>query len=356
MTIASAESLPYRLPLRQQWQSSQGRLGERIGWIIVLRSDGLTGYGDCAPLPGTGTETLEEAGTWLERQLPRVRGVAPETALESLPSTAYCPPAARCGLETALLDLCARMANRSLSHWLDPRAQGKVRANASIGALDAHTATRVDGALGQGFGVLKIKVGFGQVDAELRALKELATNLPPGVSLRLDANRAWSFPQAERFVRGLQGLHIEALEEPLAKPDLNLWECLQMLAPFPLAVDESLGLFQLEEWAGRAGAQRILIKPMVVGGLRPALSLAKTVRQLGMQSLVTTTVDSAVGVWAAVHLAAALPEETGAVHGLATSQWLARDIADPPKIKGGVIEIASAGGLGLDGVGQSLSQ
>lgn len=356
MTIASAESLPYRLPLRQQWQSSQGRLGERIGWIIVLRSDGLTGYGDCAPLPGTGTETLEEAGTWLERQLSRLRGVAPETALESLPSTAYCPPAARCGLETALLDLCARLANRSLSHWLDPRAQGKVRANASIGALDAHTATRVDGALGQGFGVLKIKVGFGQVDAELRALKELATNLPPGVSLRLDANRAWSFPQAERFVRGLQGLHIEALEEPLAKPDLNLWECLQMLAPFPLAVDESLGLFQLEEWAGRAGAQRILIKPMVVGGLRPALSLAKTVRQLGMQSLVTTTVDSAVGVWAAVHLAAALPEETGAVHGLATSQWLARDVADPPKIRGGVIEIASAGGLGLDGVGQSLSQ
>ncbi len=346
MAIVSAESRPYRLPLRQRWQSSGGALAERTGWIVRLRSAGLTGYGDCAPLPEAGTETPEVAAARLDRDLSRLRGMSPETALASLPAS--CPPAARCGLETALLDLCARMENQPLSRRLNPRATEKVRTNASLGVLDERSGNRVVGALDEGCDVLKIKVGIHEWDAELKALRELSRRLPGGVRWRLDANRAWSLPQAERFLEGLRGLPVEAVEEPLAKPDPDLWRSLQMHAPCPLAVDESLGLFALEDWAVRAGVRRILLKPMALGGLLPAMSLAKAARRLGMEGLVTTTVDSAVGTWAAVHLAAAVGE---GIHGLATSRWLARDIAEPPRIQAGAIEIPSAGGLGLRGVG-----
>ncbi len=351
-TVAGAEYRLYRLPLREMWQSSRGGLAERAGFIIRLSAGGLRGYGDCAPLPGAGTETPEAAIAWLEQELPRLRGMPPETALESLPSSASCPPAARCGLETALLDLCARLDNRPLSRRLDPGAVARVRTNASIGVLNEHTGNRILNALGEGFDVLKVKVGIHRIDLELEALREFSKSLPGGVHWRLDANRVWTLPQARRFLEGLQGLPVEAVEEPLAKPDPDRWRSLQARAPCPLAVDESLGMYGLEHWVARGGVRRILIKPMALGGLLPALSLAKTARQLGVEGLVTTTVDSAVGTWAAVHLAAALGEGT---HGLATSAWLARDVAEPPRIEGGVIEILAMGGLGLDGVGQSLA-
>ena len=188
-TVVDAEYRPYRLPLRERWQSSRGGLAEREGCIIRLSSGGLWGYGDCAPLPGAGTETPEVAIAWLEQELPRLTGMPPETALESLPSSASCPPAARCGLETALLDLCARLDDRPLSRRLDPGATARVKANASIGALNEHTGNRIFKALGAGFDVLKVKVGIHRIDAELEALRELSKRLPGGVRWRLDANR-----------------------------------------------------------------------------------------------------------------------------------------------------------------------
>ncbi|MDH5485686.1 MAG: o-succinylbenzoate synthase, partial [Gammaproteobacteria bacterium] len=63
-------------------------------------------------------------------------------------------------------------------------------------------------------------------------------------------------------------------------------------------------------------------------------------RKAGMGVVVTSTIDSAVGVWAATHLAAALGKKCEPVaHGLATSHWLASDVAEPPAIREGLIHL-----------------
>lgn len=72
---------------------------------------------------------------------------------------------------------------------------------------------------------------------------------------------------------------------------------------------------------------------MVVGGLTKTLQLAARAQAVGMQSVITTTVDSAIGVWAAVHVTAALGQAgRNLEHGLATSNWLERDVAQAPLI------------------------
>jgi len=63
--------------------------------------------------------------------------------------------------------------------------------------------------------------------------------------------------------------------------------------------------------------RRVVLKPMVLGGLVSALALARRAREVGVECVVTTTVDSAVGVTAALHLAAAVANDLA--HGLATS-------------------------------------
>jgi L-alanine-DL-glutamate epimerase-like enolase superfamily enzyme len=79
-----------------------------------------------------------------------------------------------------------------------------------------------------------------------------------------------------------------------------------------------------------------------------------------MQCVVTSSIDSACGVLAAAHLAAAL--DNGLAHGLATSSWLTADTGTPPTITNGRLALPDTPGLGFvadntldfSGMGQEL--
>jgi L-alanine-DL-glutamate epimerase-like enolase superfamily enzyme len=82
---------------------------------------------------------------------------------------------------------------------------------------------------------------------------------------------------------------------------------------------------------------------MAAGGLLPILERAAATR---IETIVTTTVDSAVGVRAACHVAAALGNDFA--HGLATSDWLKEDFLPPPRISAGLLFLPDRAGLGID--------
>ena len=75
MRIAAATVHPYRLPLRSPWLTAGASVGERSGCLLRLRSDcDHCGYGDCAPLPASGTETAAAAIAALRSLLPPLIG------------------------------------------------------------------------------------------------------------------------------------------------------------------------------------------------------------------------------------------------------------------------------------------
>jgi len=91
---------------------------------------------------------------------------------------------------------------------------------------------------------------------------------------------------------------------------------------------------------------RFVLKPMAHGGLRSVLDLARRAETVGIESVITTSVESAVGVAACLHLAAAL--NNGLAHGLATSEWLKSDVAVPIPIAKGRMRVPVASGLGVE--------
>ncbi|PWB53197.1 MAG: o-succinylbenzoate synthase [Nitrosomonadales bacterium] len=251
----------------------------------------------------------------------------------------------RCAADVALCDLAAQQAGLPLARWLVPDAAQRVRCNAALGALDAGAPQRARAAIAEGFEVLKLKAGLQPVEHELALLRQLAAGLPPGIALRLDANRAWNMADAQRFIAGMAGLPLEMLEEPLAQPGLADLSTLQALTDVPLALDESLPGLGLEQVLAAPPVQRLVLKPMVIGGLQPALETARRARESGMACVVTTSVDSAAGTLAALHLAAAL--NNGLHHGLATSGWLARDTGCAPHPERGILTAGELPGLGF---------
>ncbi len=339
MRIRASRILPYRLPLHTAWASAQGGFAARRGWLLRLDTDsGLTGWGDCAPLPE------HDAAGELEALAHALSGLRLEAARQCL-SAACLHPAVRCAADVGLSDLAAQEAGQPLARWLAPDAAPRVRCNAALGVLDAGAAQRAEAAIAAGFEVLKLKVGLQAVEHELALMRQLAGNMPGNISLRLDANRAWHMADARRFIAGMAGLPLEMLEEPLAQPCLAELATLQALTGVPLALDESLPGLGVERVLAAAPVRRLVLKIMVTGGLNIALDTARQARAAGMACVVTTSVDSAAGTRAALHLAAAL--NNGLHHGLATSGWLARDVGSAPRPKHGMLEIGEKPGLGF---------
>ena len=325
-------------PLKRAWHSAAGSLNARRGLSIRIETDtGLVGEGECAPLPAAGTETLAAARAALPGLLAGCRGQALQRLAARLVG-AGATPALRCGLEAALLELAARARGRPLFRLLAPGATGMVAVNAALGALDADIGARLEAALAAGFRVLKIKLGVHPLEDELCRLRVLAGRLPAGVRLRLDANRAWTVEAAGAALRALAELPVESLEEPVAADD-NVLRRLQSQAAFPLALDESLAGRDAGALLAAPPVRRLVLKPMVMGGLLPAWRLAQEARAAGLETVVTSTLEAATGLQAALQLAAALDD--GRAHGLATGAWL-RDTDGVPLPRDGRLD-AGAG-------------
>jgi L-alanine-DL-glutamate epimerase-like enolase superfamily enzyme len=220
-----------------------------------------------------------------------------------------------------------------------------VSVNTVVGVIDDTLESRARKALEEGFTLLKIKLGLRPWLDELPELQAFSSTLPEGVMLRLDTNGAWDSHDARQALNALRDLPVEALEEPLACPRPETLQRLQTLVPWPLALDESLRAWPLEDLLKNPPVNRLILKPMILGGVLPSLQLARRARRAGLECVITTTVDSAAGVWAALHLAAAL--DNNLAHGLDTAAWLAEDTGCGPLVQSASMRINETSGLGF---------
>lgn len=336
---------PYSLSFLTPWHTAQGVLHSRDGWLVeICTTDGGTGWGDCAPPAWMGSEHTSAADSALQRLQQQLTGLTHQQALQQLDETEVISPAALFAFETALLDLLSQQNSQSLSHLLNPQAARIVEVNAAAGAITKASDAQVMRALNTGMKVLKLKAGVADVNEEVARLSQIAALLPQGARLRIDANQAWSMGDAMCFLLACEKLPVESVEEPVREPDIESWRSLAERSSIPLAADESLLSADCEVLIKSSGIHRVVLKPTMLGGLRRCLELHEMAAAAGVESVVTTTLEGAVGVWACVHLAAAIDARQRFAHGLATSSWFAENTGMPPEIKSGHIRLSGSPG------------
>ncbi len=313
MSVVTADWLPYCLPLKHPWQTSQGVFSERHGQLLRLHTDdGRIGWGDSAPLPEFGISKAN---------------------------------ATHFAEEVAYLDLAAQKARLPLNSWLSGEAPVTSAAvNANLGSIFTVQIDDIARALGQGFSILKIKVGIGHWQDEIGHLQHLCSALPTGAKFRLDANAAWTLEQAEEFFLASIKLPIEGLEEPLQAASQSTLARLQGLVPFPIAVDESCHLID-ENFFHHPPVRRLILKPARHGGLLPTMEIALRAQASGIECIVTSSLESNCGLLACAHLAAAIAPQ--AVHGLATADWFLENMGETMALCAGRIMLPSTPGLGF---------
>jgi o-succinylbenzoate synthase len=342
---------PFAVSLTEPLETARGTIDRREGFLVAVTVDGARGVGEATPLPGW-TESLAECRRALTRAPADAR-----SALEELDPARR--PAARHGVETALLDARGRAqgvpAYRLLS-VTDPAADStvdstprveRVPVNATVGdaAVDPLRAA-AKRAVDAGFGCLKVKVAARSLDRDLERLKAVREAVGDAVLLRADANGAWDRPTAERAVDALADLECSLLEQPLSADALDAHAGLRNRG-VKIGLDEGAIRHAPETIAAAGAADAIVCKPMAFGGPMRAIEVARRARACDITPIVSTTIDAAIGRAAAVHVAAAIPAVDHA--GLATADRIAADVApDPAPIENGDAIVPQADGLGVE--------
>ncbi len=194
--------------------------------------------------------------------------------------------------------------------------------NAIVPAVDPATAHRL--AAGSGCTTVKVKVGDPGDEARVEAVRDA---LGPHGRIRVDANAAWDVGTAEKRIRALARFDLEYVEQPVA--DLDDMARLRRRIDVRLAIDESLRLAEEpQRIAARGIADLAVLKVHPLGGVWACLELADA---LGLPVVVSSGLETSVGLSAGLALAAALPELPFAC-GLGTASLLAGDVVDDPLV------------------------
>ncbi len=343
--VAAIRWRPFRLPMRHHFEAAHGALDDRAGVLVQLvAADGTTGLGEASPFPSLGLGTSEDVLALLEQHAADII----ERGIDALPEVGPGVAALRCAVDVALVDLEAKARGVPAAHLLATAPASSVTVNAVIGGGPPQEVAGFGReAVRAGYRVVKLKVGVGTVDEDIARVTALRDACPETV-IRLDANGAWDVEEALTAIAAFQTLGVELLEQPVPAADVEGLAHIREAAPLRVAADEALiDPATREQVLERKAADLLVLKPMVLGGIRPALALAERAAQAGIGAFVTTTFDSTVGTAASLHLAAALP--TDAAHGLATGDHLAADVvSDPLVAASGWLAMRLAAGIGFD--------
>ncbi|MGW0810391.1 o-succinylbenzoate synthase [Nonomuraea sp. NPDC002799] len=213
---------------------------------------------------------------------------------------------------------CAHEA--AFEGWPEP-VRDTIPVNATVpavGAEQAHDLVRRSGC-----GTAKVKVAErGQnFDDDVARVEAVRDALGPAGRLRVDVNGAWSVDEAVRRLKLLDRYDLEYAEQPCAT--LEELAAVRRACDVPIAADESIRRAEdpLRVRAAEA-ADIAVVKVQPLGGVRNAL---RVVEACGLPAVVSSAVETSVGLAAGVALAAALPSLPYAC-GLGTMPLLAGDV------------------------------
>ncbi|MSU47170.1 MAG: o-succinylbenzoate synthase [Lacunisphaera sp.] len=276
----------YRLPLRAPLLTAHGPWLEREGLIVRLEDEvGRVGFGEIAPLPWFGTETLAGAEEICRKIGAKVAGEALDAVPEHLGCVRFALGQAR--------ELPGKVATTTRLPVAALLPAGRVALKALPAKLEA------------GFLAFKWKVGVGAVDDELVLLDDLLALLPASARLRLDANGGWNRSEAGRWLGRCADRPVEFVEQPVAPAEEDTLLGLARDYPVTIALDESVvRLAGARRWQGRGWPGVFVIKPALAG---PLDELVKWVAATKPDVVLSSAIETALGRAAILRAALSQP-------------------------------------------------
>jgi len=299
--IIKIECWPADLPLTDPFVVATGsRTRAELLFVRVTLAGGAQGYGEIAPFPEVGGEDRASALQAAVELAQTVLG-RPATEYQRLgclfSEKAAAHPAARCGLETALLDaLCRHLQIPLWGFWgaADVRAR---ETDITIPIADPDkTLALARGWAQRGFRIFKTKVGA-DVEGDIRRLDAIHRALP-GSAFIVDANQGFTVEACRRLLTELKrvGVTIRLLEQPVPREDWEGMAALTKEAGVPVAADESVRSLADAQRVAQMQAAHVVNIKITKTGLLPAIEIAKFATSAGLRLMAGGMVEARVAM------------------------------------------------------------
>lgn len=322
-------SLGFDLVFHRPARTSRDVLHTRKVWFLVLHDphSGISGVGEVAPIKGLSIESAEDV----------------ETSLQLLSSGQYGfndfqrildhQSSVRFALETALYDLQSggkrilfpQAANRNIP------INGLVWMN-EIDTMRAEARKKI----AEGFDVIKFKVGALDFQSELDLIKELRQEFPH-ITIRLDANGAFTPENALYKLDQLAAFDIHSIEQPIRAGQWQRMAEVIKASPIPIALDEELiGIFQSDQKKKMLEVMQpplIILKPSLHGGISGCDEWIKLSGDLGCDWWATSALESSIGLNAIARWV--LQYDLHLPQGLGTGMLYENNLNSPWKVESG---------------------
>lgn len=239
-----------------------------------------------------------------------------------------------------------RAAEEAAEHGWPAPLRTEIPVNSTIPAVGPAQAHNIARAAGCRTAKVKVAERGQTLGDDVTRLEAVRDALGPDGKVRIDGNGGWSVDEALHAVRELNRFDLEYVEQPCASVE-ELAKLRRRLARsgliVPIAADESIRRAQDPyQVAEREAADIAVLKVQPLGGVRACLQIAE---RIGLPVVVSSALETSIGIRAGLALAAALPELSYAC-GLNTVALLTDDLAVEPLIAvDGVIKV---GDLAVD--------
>ena len=323
--------------------TSRGVMTTRPTHFIVLKQDDRRGIGECAPLAGLSEDDTANLPTMIElvtqrvakRPLPRSAREVFQLVRDVVPPDL---PSVRFGLETALLDLLHGGRHLVFPSVMRPRFR-PLPINGLVWMGDpAFMQQQINEKLEQGFRCIKLKVGAIDFNDELRLLTSIRKRYSrEAVTLRVDANGAFSAAGAMKKLKQLAKLDVHSIEQPIAPGQTKAMAALCRDSPVPIALDEELiGKSTRDERVRLLDTirpQYVILKPTLLGGLEASDDWIQLANDRDIGWWATSALESNVGLGAIAQWVATY--EPTLPQGLGTGQLYHNNVDSPIRIAEG---------------------
>ena len=339
------------MPLVRPFETSFGVTRNRRVLLAEIKSEGLTGWGECTAgeHPYFSAESTDSAWTVITQEL------GPMLAAESPEHGGECPRIlravrgnrmAKAALENAIWDLEAQREGISLSKLIGG-VQETIQCGVSLGIHESipELLATIERELEAGYQRVKLKVKPGW---DIEVLERVRSRWPE-IVLSVDANSAYKLRDSDHLLEFDQ-FDLLMIEQPLWHDDFYFHSLLQKRLNTPICLDESihnrrdtLAAIEMES------CQIINIKLGRVGGFSEAIAVHNAAQERGVRVWCGGMLESGIGRSHNIALSTledfTLPGDVSA-----SARYWAEDIIEPEVVvsKQGEIAIPDTPGRGYD--------
>ena len=290
--------VPYTLQFKRPAGTSRGVYHNHKVWFVLIRSisnPDIWGVGECAPLFDLScdySENYEQVLVHFCQELEKKGNIDIE-ALRHHPSILF-------GLETAL----RQYQQNSFALWDTPFSKGEegIPINGLIWMGDyKYMFEQIESKIEQGFRCIKLKIGAINFEEELSLLRYIRRHFSAEeVTLRVDANGAFSPDDALEKLKYLSEMDLHSIEQPIPAGKWDEMSRLVADTPLPIALDEELiGVNDIEEKKKLLDIihpQYIILKPTLHGGISGANEWIELAELFSIDWWITSALESNIGL------------------------------------------------------------